>query len=165
MAGHNHFASCSCGWCSGGGGNGGRTEHDLSSYISDPSPSATPRTDEARTYKTQCKWCGADVYYHTNGYGDSVLFDSLGCPWQVHGCWVKNRGGEGVHLFDINFEKSKCLVLSGAIRLFQSKGKIPTEIGIALELGVSIEVLRANYRNHYAVVSGSDNRIVIRRGF
>ncbi len=43
------------------------------------------------TRPTRCWWCGADVYYHTNGYGDSVLFDELGWPWQVHPCWEEHR--------------------------------------------------------------------------
>lgn len=43
------------------------------------------------TRPTKCWWCGADVYYHTNGYGDSVLFDELGWPWQIHPCWEEHR--------------------------------------------------------------------------
>ena len=31
-----------------------------------------------------CWWCGRQVYYHTNGNGDSVLFDELGKPWPIH---------------------------------------------------------------------------------
>lgn len=39
------------------------------------------------TYPTSCWWCGCPVYFHTNGYGDSVLFDALGKPWTRHHCW------------------------------------------------------------------------------
>ncbi len=38
-----------------------------------------------------CWWCGQQVYYHTNGNGDSVLFDKLGKPWPIHPCWEENR--------------------------------------------------------------------------
>jgi hypothetical protein len=47
------------------------------------------------TYQTICWWCGARVYYHTNGNGDCVLFDRLGHPWQVHGCWERYREERG----------------------------------------------------------------------
>lgn len=40
------------------------------------------------TYQTECWWCGESVLYHTNGYGDCVLFDLPLIPWQVHSCWV-----------------------------------------------------------------------------
>jgi hypothetical protein len=42
---------------------------------------------EVRTAITKCFWCSLDVFYHTNGNGDCVLFDALGRPWAVHGCW------------------------------------------------------------------------------
>ena len=40
-----------------------------------------------RTHPTRCRDCGADVFFHTNGFGDAVLFDELGWPWPVHECW------------------------------------------------------------------------------
>lgn len=44
-----------------------------------------------RTYPTRCFRCNAPVFYHTNGYGDHVLFDALtGAPWPVHDCWVQH---------------------------------------------------------------------------
>jgi hypothetical protein len=43
------------------------------------------------TRRTPCWWCGEPVFYHTNGNGDSVLFDELGWPWQVHPCWEEHR--------------------------------------------------------------------------
>jgi hypothetical protein len=42
------------------------------------------------TYVTRCFWCPDLVYYHTNGYGDCVLFDELGPPWPVHRCWTEH---------------------------------------------------------------------------
>lgn len=40
------------------------------------------------TRPISCWWCKKHVYFHTNGYGDTVLFDALGHPWQVHACWT-----------------------------------------------------------------------------
>lgn len=43
------------------------------------------------TWPTTCfivGGCGAAVFAHTNGYGDFVLFDGLGFPWQVHDCYI-----------------------------------------------------------------------------
>ncbi len=43
------------------------------------------------TRRTPCWWCGAPVFFHTNGFGDCVLFDELGWPWAVHPCWENHR--------------------------------------------------------------------------
>lgn len=43
----------------------------------------------ARTWKTKCfltSACHTEVWAHTNGNGDFVLFDGLGGPWQIHEC-------------------------------------------------------------------------------
>ena len=43
------------------------------------------------TWRTPCfldTGCGNDVWAHTNGGGDLVLFDSLGEPWPVHSCYA-----------------------------------------------------------------------------
>ena len=42
---------------------------------------------ERKTYPRQCRYCGADIFYHTNEYGSRVLFDDLGSPWPRHECW------------------------------------------------------------------------------
>jgi hypothetical protein len=45
----------------------------------------------ACTWKTNCfinGGCGEEVFAHTNGFGDFVLFDSLGLPWPVHDCYL-----------------------------------------------------------------------------
>jgi hypothetical protein len=48
----------------------------------------------ARTWKTVCfinggyGGCGEHVFAHTNGFGDFVLFDSLGWPWPIHECYL-----------------------------------------------------------------------------
>lgn len=39
------------------------------------------------TFKTNCWWCGDEVYFHRDENGGSVLFDRLGPPWPIHPCW------------------------------------------------------------------------------
>lgn len=46
--------------------------------------------DHPLTYLTKCWWCGERAFFHTNGFGDCVLFDELGWPWQVHACWEEH---------------------------------------------------------------------------
>jgi hypothetical protein len=44
-----------------------------------------------RTWRTMCfinGGCGEEVFAHTNGYGDFVLFDRLGWPWEIHNCYL-----------------------------------------------------------------------------
>ena len=44
-----------------------------------------------RTWRTLCfinGGCGDEVFAHTNGYGDFVLFDRLGWPWKIHACYM-----------------------------------------------------------------------------
>ncbi|QBQ53834.1 hypothetical protein [Nitrosococcus wardiae] len=61
---------------------------------SDPSPQTREWTiadpDLSVTYPTSCWWCGEEVFFHSNGSGDCVLFDKLGWPWQVHACWEEH---------------------------------------------------------------------------
>jgi hypothetical protein len=45
----------------------------------------------SRTWKTFCfinGGCGTEVFAHTSGFGDFVLFDRLGWPWTVHECYL-----------------------------------------------------------------------------
>lgn len=96
----NHAPGCDCGWVGAYHGGGGRLAGQISFFdaVLLPSKAAIGEQPisirEAETYTTTCWWCGAEVYYHTNGYGDSVLFDSLGWPWQIHSCWIDYRKGQ-----------------------------------------------------------------------
>ncbi len=40
------------------------------------------------TFLVLCRDCGAEVFFHTNGFGDAVLLEELGPPWTIHGCWI-----------------------------------------------------------------------------
>ena len=167
MPGKDHKSWCTCPWCTGG--RRGQPDFNLSSFskpISTPKVSSTPQTDKARTYSIKCWWCPATVYYHTNGYGDSVLFDSIGCPWQVHDCWENHREEKkNVKLFELKVEKFKCLVLAGSIRKLQTERKIPTEKSVAAEMGISVEELSQHYKDFYVVVPKACGRIVLCQGF
>ena len=77
----------------------GSGRHECGSGIAvqfTPSDSTTPSWSintlgHPLTYHTTCWWCGGGVFFHTNGNGDSVLFDELGWPWMVHACWEQYR--------------------------------------------------------------------------
>lgn len=96
----NHSSNCPCGF--GGSGSGGLRIYNLNTINDFLHNSrlvgkakfkyqlhSSIKTEEAETYPRKCWWCGDSVFYHTNGYGDTVLFDSLGKPWQVHSCWTQ----------------------------------------------------------------------------
>lgn len=42
------------------------------------------------TCRTNCWDCGDEVFFHTNGHGDAVLFDQLGGGWPIHPCWERS---------------------------------------------------------------------------
>lgn len=74
----------------------GRHECGNSYYLESARTGGSGSGDhEAATYLTTCWWCGQEVWYHTNGYGDHVLFDELGWPWQVHSCWAEHAASSG----------------------------------------------------------------------
>lgn len=51
---------------------------------------------EPLTYPTTCPYCGARIFFHTNGNGDVVFFDALGPPWPKHACLASDfRTSEG----------------------------------------------------------------------
>lgn len=126
--------------------------------------------NEANTSSRPCPWCKADVYYHTNGYGDSVYFDSLGYPWQVHGCfkdyWEARKPAKPSHamqsslsrsqdFFEVDVNEQKRLVLIGSAHQTQSV-KVETsfvygitEEALAKQMGISIASLRAIYGHLY----------------
>lgn len=86
MTGYNHYPSCSCGWCTGGGGGqvylsiadaarGRLKYHGVSGFTSCfVNPNA------------RCPVCGQSVFFYANSYGSRVYFDDLGPPWPKHRC-------------------------------------------------------------------------------
>ena len=177
----NHSPDCRCGF--GGSGSGGLRTYNL--YTPDTRLVGHARfyyqgrfslleTEDAKTYPINCWWCHAPVFYHTNGYGDSVLFDSLGWPWQVHPCWTEHWEEEkerrksieatAYRVYMVRMEEPivlrkseeivphqlKNLILKGAIQSIQSTGIRPTEGNVATQMGISVEQLRLEYGNLYS---------------
>jgi hypothetical protein len=95
MPGHNHFPYCRCGWCFKRSSGNRNIVYNLSNFSGNPLTENrfTDKLQESKTCLTSCWWCGDTVFYHTNGNGDSVLFDSLGSPWEVHSCWSDYSNG------------------------------------------------------------------------
>ncbi len=154
MPNYYHTPWCTCFWCSGAG--------EKYCYLSS---SSTSQADEALTYKTTCRWCEKEVFYHTNKYGDFILFDSLVSPWEVHGCWEELREQQkSVQLLKLKDEQSKHLVLAGAIWRRKTTGCSPTEEGVAIEMGISVEYLRQHYKSLYVIISEMYGLIVLVKG-
>jgi hypothetical protein len=92
MPGHNHYADCTCGWCTGGGGGRrqiwvrndevDRAKRVLSQYY----VSAGRQAASFVNPNAHCPVCGARVYYYQNVYGSRVFFDDLGGDWPKHPC-------------------------------------------------------------------------------
>lgn len=80
---YNHPPGCNCGFGGGRGSKGGIKVPSISSNVD--------LYTQPETRPINCWWCGSSVYYHTNGYGDTVLFNSLDYPWQIHECWQKYK--------------------------------------------------------------------------
>ena len=168
MPGNNHDFWCFCPLCGGGGGSS-TGSLNLSSSLSNSLSVA--QTEGAQTHQTECWWCGELVYYHTNGYGDHVLFDSLGYPWQIHECWAKYWQGERnkitrnsrinnsyssqenpnqitvFHRFDKIQQKH--LILAGILLKLDTDGELATEENVASKMGLKVEVFRKTYLYHY----------------
>lgn len=88
---------------------GGRHVHfsSASRRPSSPAQVNVMARNEPLTYPTKCWWCGQNVYFHSNGYGDAVLFDSLGWPWSVHRCWLEHASDREPVLRAVNRELSE----------------------------------------------------------
>lgn len=169
----NHSPGCNCGW---GGVNYGNDDHSrvgslLSSQIQDLVTCSSSDKDDPKTFLTLCPWCNDSVYYHTNGYGDSVYFDSLSYPWQVHECFKnyweskkannKKESGQTKNqslyrdFFTISEDQQKRLILIGAIHQVPHVifGEIliyrATEKALAKQIEITVQDLREIYGHLY----------------
>lgn len=105
MTGHNHYPSCTCGWCVGGGNHGSiATSVQLKPvqpvYTEQEKQRATKAlksfgaTSYSRCFvnpNASCPDCGQSVYFYANSYGSRVYFDELGQPWTKHPCTDNDR--------------------------------------------------------------------------
>lgn len=163
----NHPPGCTCGF--GGGDNGyARSFDSYARQFLNPRllesevfrvPQITSKQEE-KTFPTHCPWCGLEVFYHTNGNGDSVYFDRLEKPWEIHACfaeyWKQEKERRALlgslsasqHFLSPTInerEKDKKLLL-GAIQAIT----VPlTEEAIAQKMGLSKRELRKYYGSFY----------------
>ncbi|QLE51703.1 hypothetical protein FD724_29060 [Nostoc sp. C057] len=131
--GWNHAPGCDCGWGGAYGthGDGNLLSPSLGNVINRSRNSNILKDEEAKTFPVSCPWCKASVFYHTNGFGDSVYFDSLGYPWQVHECFKRywenkkaslktNSNSSEINqlsaFFGMTANQQKRLILVGAAR-------------------------------------------------
>ncbi|MEH2124242.1 hypothetical protein [Nostoc sp.] len=165
----NHPSDCNCGF---GGDVGVYIHGNISSLLNSNETQCKESKDkvQTKTYPTKCKKCGKAVYYHTNGNGDSVFFNSLGYPWQVHGCWYDYWKEEKANRKELsalsqsveyflnpkNTAECKYGILAGAVRGLAgvSSGTIfqgITEEGIAQYMSLLLKKFRKVYRGFYVL--------------
>ncbi|WNZ47369.1 hypothetical protein Q2T42_05915 [Leptolyngbya boryana CZ1] len=141
---------------------------DGSTHPSRLSSSTTPET-----YLTRCSWCREHVYYHTNGNGDTVYFQQLGYPWQIHPCWENYwqhaKNGDRLRKRILNNRdknKVQLLILQGAIRRIPNITQISigvyrtTEVALAEQMGLPLEKLREDYGHLYVMTNPSELQII-----
>ena len=104
MAGYNHYANCTCGWCVHYGrptGDRGYSEGHfdkrdaenlLKQYGATRSLTACFVNPNAR-----CPVCGCHVFYYENRFGSRVYFDELGPPWTKHHCTDNESTSEPIY--------------------------------------------------------------------
>ncbi len=150
----NHSPGCNCGWVGGSYGGSGSVSTGLSNRLAN-------EIKDVETYPTTCWWCGEKVFYHTNGFGDSVLFDSLGSPWRVHSCWKnywnierilkpgKKHSNSVEDSLILRVLDGRRLILAGAIQSINRTQNLVTEKQVARYLGISLEMLRERYSHFY----------------
>ena len=137
----NHPSGCQCGWGGEGstGGSNGRGYSHFDSLFRDS-------YEGKRTYKTKCWHCGKDVFFHTNGNGDCVLFDELGHPWPVHPCWARycrTKNSSTVTSFPLGIQSlrpidQKAILIEGVLEYLE-KSKIPAtprKVGVVQKWGI-----------------------------
>lgn len=84
MTGYNHYADCTCGWCSKI-----RTQKTQRVVVDKIKANIREQTKKFPSYlnpNAYCPVCGVKVFFYQSPYGGRVFFDSLGKPWEKHPC-------------------------------------------------------------------------------
>jgi hypothetical protein len=107
------------------------------------------------TAPSSCPICGESVFYHTNGFGDSVYFDELGPPWPKHPCLDRgdsrsaSRSGGNERVTTQPFARPTSMTLPpGAVRLDPTEWTSGKEIlGLVLNAGeVDVRIVLPGWR-------------------
>jgi hypothetical protein len=154
----NHSFGCRCGW---GGDTGGRRQN-LNTFTGGLLRE-TKSSSGKKGYRIKCWWCSADVYYHTEGFNDCVLFDELGYPWQVHECWEQHKRERNNNMRD-NDNQNSIQPITTAQQIFNAQQRVhilsfylkkfkysTDEHSIARKMGTSVEELRKRYGDLYSL--------------
>jgi len=82
MPGHNHYSSCTCGWCLKQKGleRAGRSKISKQPQIT---------LDQITIPNAKCPVCQDSVFFYWNHHGSRVFFDDLGPPWPKHPCTIR----------------------------------------------------------------------------
>lgn len=117
---------------------------------------------DPETYLTRCPWCREHVYYHTNGNGDCVYFDSLGYPWQIHACWEKYwkeaqaRRRVLISLSNLPTLDHQKLHILAEVLIYASYSIVDDQVfynihetTIAQRLGISVSILQLDFGHLY----------------
>lgn len=115
MAGYNHYASCTCGWCRHENGNSISLGAALRAYEYESSLRILRDTGAERSRaacfvnpNASCPVCGAVVFFYQNAHGSRVFFDELGPPWPKHPCTdVSSKQLSNGWVRGTSFEKRK----------------------------------------------------------
>jgi hypothetical protein len=183
----NHSPGCRCGWGGeGSSGNGGWNtstsgwinssgssgsfsnnilqviKNRFSPYGSDTSHFdrvIQERENKPKTYKTHCWYCGDEVFYHTNGYGDCVLFDSLGHPWEIHQCWADYCESKKLgklcwpKIIDLEVNLQKQELINGVFNYLISENLGTGLHSLCENLGLEdIDTLKKEYKEFYRTI-------------
>jgi len=123
-------------------------------------PNNLSQTEVTKTRLKKCWWCGEKVYYYTKGFSDSILFDNLKFPWEIHKCWVEHRQEKTTQIRNFspkNVAQQKRLILIGIIRQINKAnfGFLgASEQDLAYQMGITMEQLREGYGHVYTVEHG-----------
>jgi hypothetical protein len=183
----NHSPGCRCGWGGEGSSGNGGWNTSTSGWINSSGSSGNfsnnilqviknkfrpyhsdtchfdriiqERENKPKTYKTNCWYCGDEVFYHTNGYGDCVLFDSLGHPWEIHQCWADYCESKKLgklcwpKIIDLEVNLQKKELINGVFNYLRSENLGTGLHSLCENLGLEdIDTLKKEYKGFYRTI-------------
>lgn len=134
------------------------------------------RISNPETRLSPCPWCNHPVYYHTNGYGDSVYFDELGIPWKIHPCWQQYWESQSVGQkeFDRQWQfrvqeerkhrKLLRVIETVILEIYRSQTNMSPEI-FEIKIANTLHLNPRQFRQEYGGVYQLELRAIQIRGF